>query len=466
MTGTAALREGGPPADRYRAAGTQPVLRPIAWATLAFVALAVLAGGGGPASPAATMIVEAGAALLFGAWALTAQAPLLADRERRRTSVCLAFLGAVLLLPMLQLVPLPAGFVDALPGRELARLIRAEAGGGAASLPMTLDPERTVASWLAMLPAAATFLAVLVLDRRERLAVVGMVVLLAAADAVLGVLQFASRGSDALLLYDTPHKLAAVGFFANRNQNADFLLIAPMFAAAALRSLRGGLGRHRVTLSLGLLAFFVLSVIAAASRMGLLLLTLAVPITLLLTVRGLTTRHVAIAALGSAAIGLALAAFAFTNDRVASVFARFATTSDTRFEFWPDVVYVLGLYWPWGSGIGTFDPVFRAIEQVDIVTPYFVNHAHNDYLELVIEAGAAGMLVIVAAAALVAYFAIVHLRRALAREGDAMAIAALGAIGVVLLHSLVEYPLRSLSLSTLFGLAAALLLSPRIRSVQ
>ena len=45
---------------------------------------------------------------------------------------------------------------------------------------------------------------------------------------------------------------------------------------------------------------------------------------------------------------------------------------------------------PIGTGLGTFSTVYRRYEDPSRVTRQFANHAHNDYVEAVLELGAAG----------------------------------------------------------------------------
>ena len=58
-----------------------------------------------------------------------------------------------------------------------------------------------------------------------------------------------------------------------------------------------------------------------------------------------------------------------------------------RFEAWPVVWREALAHLPWGAGVGAFDRVFRAAEPLALVAPTFFNHAHNDYLEALLEAG-------------------------------------------------------------------------------
>src|SRR5690606_4034235 len=81
----------------------------------------------------------------------------------RRNSVsahplAIGILAAIAALPLLQLIPLPPGLWTALPGRSEPALALELAGIAPGWTPLSLVPERTWRSFLALLPPAATFL--------------------------------------------------------------------------------------------------------------------------------------------------------------------------------------------------------------------------------------------------------------------------------------------------------------------
>jgi len=113
---------------------------------------------------------------------------------------------------------------------------------------------------------------------------------------------------------------------------------------------------------------------------------------------------------------------------------------------------------PLGSGLGSFLRVYRLYESPDQVTPEYVVHAHNDYAELVLELGLAGALLILG------FFAWwVATARAGWRTGGGgpYARAASIASAVILVHSLVDFPLRTAAISAGFAMCLALLIDRR-----
>ena len=48
-------------------------------------------------------------------------------------------------------------------------------------------------------------------------------------------------------------------------------------------------------------------------------------------------------------------------------------------------------YAPFGGGFGSFEAAYKIVEPVNLLSLQYLNHAHNDYLELAIEAGLPGL---------------------------------------------------------------------------
>ena len=79
----------------------------------------------------------------------------------------------------------------------------------------------------------------------------------------------------------------------------------------------------------------------------------------------------------------------------------------------------------------------------------FINHAHNEPLELLLEGG------VPAALAMLAYCVLLVWRLTAARHSQ-LSLAALCGIGFTIVHSLVDYPLRTAALVAVFALLNAI----------
>jgi O-antigen ligase len=114
-------------------------------------------------------------------------------------------------------------------------------------------------------------------------------------------------------------------------------------------------------------------------------------------------------------------------------------------------------YMPFGSGLGSFLRVYRTYESPDSVSSEYVIHAHNDYAELALELGLPGIILMLL---FLAWWAVVVVR--VWKDGGApFARAASIASAAILVHSLVDFPLRTAAISTCFAMCLALMSEPR-----
>jgi O-antigen ligase len=119
-------------------------------------------------------------------------------------------------------------------------------------------------------------------------------------------------------------------------------------------------------------------------------------------------------------------------------------------------------YFPIGSGFGTFVPVFGMFQGPESAFSSYVNHAHDDWLELWLEGG------VPAAALMLAFLAwsIMALRPIWRPAGERALTALLFpraasiVVALLLAHSFVDYPLRTIAMACVFALACGLLIAP------
>ncbi len=64
--------------------------------------------------------------------------------------------------------------------------------------------------------------------------------------------------------------------------------------------------------------------------------------------------------------------------------------AEQRVAYFPLLLELSRTYLPFGSGYGTFDPVYRSFEPDWAITTKYLNHAHNDLLELADDGRRAG----------------------------------------------------------------------------
>jgi O-antigen ligase len=414
-----------------------------------FVAACVLLGGG-PPEPGALL----GAILVAGAWLLGVAVHAGGwDAVRRLPRPAQAVLAAFLLLPLVQLVPLPPAVWQALPGRALAAEVMAATGQADAWRPLTLDIGATLQSLALFVVLAGLFAASLVLTAGQVRQLFVLLLALAGVTVMLGLVQVVSRG-EALLFYPNQHLGVLTGPFANKNHAGLFLAIAILALALILWRERH-VSRRALTVAAPLLGVLLVAALITFSRAALMLCGLATAIGLLL-VLGDRLRERA-AAIGGAAVALAAGlAVVASTDLVGRSLGRFSdVATDDRWTFWRRSWPLLGTYWPTGAGLGSFTDLFPTIEPLSAVRPTYLNHVHNDYLEIVIETGLLGPALLAAAALVVGQATARHLRT-LARTDSRLAVIGAAIVFLCALHSAFDYPLRRPAIAAPFFVALGL----------
>ncbi len=388
--------------------------------------------------------------------------------ENPSASAAVLFLGlAPLWTGLVQLTPLPASLWAALPGRELYVQALAVAQAPAAAFrPLSLVPDATWVSVLAGIPLTAAFLLAHTCTPRQLTVLTRALVVFALAQAVLGLLQM---GAFPGLYFGAAAADRAIGSFANRNHFASYIAMTVPLAILALRQghapapARGGAhgGRWAGGALWGVVLFILLAAVLASNSRGGAVTCLVV--TLLAVLLPLRRRHAparhwrlagvaALLLLVAAAVGLDALMSRFENDPTPYLAGdRWMMVTST----WRAAL----AFWPVGSGLGTFAAVFPGFQPAGLRG--FINHAHNDYVQLLMECGLLAVVLAGLAVALVARQAARLVRRARAVGLDAPALlqasCGLGLLAV-LLHSWVDFNLRipANALSAAFLLGAFL----------
>jgi O-antigen ligase len=130
----------------------------------------------------------------------------------------------------------------------------------------------------------------------------------------------------------------------------------------------------------------------------------------------------------------------------------------SRSEIFATTSHAAGDFMPFGSGLGSFRTVYQLYESSDRVTPDYVVHAHNDYAEVALELGLGGIILILV---FLLWWAASVWRTWRTTEAGPFARAAAISSAAVLIHSLVDFPLRTAAISACFGMCLALLADSR-----
>ena len=421
---------------------------------LSFVLLAALLvilwlAGGASREDVAGQILSRGAS-----WIAIVVAVLFARRPRIAEARGAALvLGAAILLCVVQLVPLPPGVWRALPGR--AAFADPLISPPDLWRPWSLVPGATVnALFSLVVPLAVLVLATGVREEQKRWIPVAVLAVIALA-LLVGLLQFTGAQIVNPLVNGTPG--AVDGMIANRNHFALFLaiglLIAPVWGVGA-----GNASRVRAPIALGLVLLLVLTILASGSRAGMALGVVALVLGLVMSRRGLKSAlrrypRWTLPAIGVGIVAL-IAIFVLASvaaDRAVSIdrLVEQDAGADMRTRGLPTVLAIVRTYFPFGSGLGSFDPIFRMHEPFALLKPTYFNHAHDDFLEIVLTAGLPGLLLLVAAIGWWAWRSVAAWRSdaVLPKLGSATLL-------LILLASVVDYPARTPIIMAMATIAA------------
>jgi O-antigen ligase len=422
---------------------------PLAWLASVYLLLLLLLGGGGSPAAVSELLCEIVAAL-----ALTAWVALGGPHAMRGQIAVVLVAGLVVALPLVQLIPLPAGLWQLLPGREMLRDSLTLVNSADTWRPISVAPQRTLEALLSLLPPLLAMLLVASLTLAERQNLLKLIALFALLSIAIGAAQIASNGSGPFHFYAGAEPGVLFGFQANRNAQVDVLLIGLLAAVAAWAA--GPQSSRGAAVMLGAMVLLILlGVVLTRSRAGIALVPVVIGWCLLL--RPWQPKLWTLWLSGLVIGGLVVAVL--RSRGFESVLARFEFADEYRPDIWRDTLFAIDQYWPLGSGLGTFTRVIGAAERLETIGPALPNRAHNEYLELLLEAGIGGALVW----GTVAVLAIGAVWRGLKRDAPVplpQAVFAGGTLMVVILHALVDYPLRSMGLAGLVGVAAALVLTP------
>ncbi len=412
----------------------------------ALLALAVLVGGGGVAYGLSNLAVQL-LALLLLALAPDGVARFLREAPR----LLLVLVAASCALPLIQLIPLPPGLWTGLPGQGLVRDAFLLSGDEAAWKRLSVAALPTFVAFLGTLAPLAIVALGWGLAPRELGALHRAAVFIGLACAGFGMVLVAAGNSTGI--YPEPPQAGVLfSTFANRNSAALFLVCGLILLASL--PVRRPLAGSELALRIVGAVILLLGVILTQSRSGIALLLvpgLLGGARLLTTSRGMRAKLIAALALGITVI--ASGAVLTLSSRVETSLARFDDLEDMRPAMWEDGISVARQYWPAGAGMGTFDDVFQTGESLEYVSPRRAGRAHNDYIEVAIEAGLPGLILIAGWLIWIGRASWLALRH---RAGWPAAGAG-AVLAAVALQSIVDYPLRNEAMLCFAALAVLLL---------
>ena len=358
---------------------------------------------------------------------------------------------ATILLFAAYLIPLPSSLWTTLPGRSIVVEGYEKVGMSLPNLPFSLTPDITYNSLFDFLPPLAILLTVaLTRSARELMLTLYTIILISVIAFPIGLMQSFNPGQ--FKFYEFVNLGFPVGFFSNTNHHAIFNVMAvPLAIYIASRGYRRFInnddGISKIALAVMALILMVTSVLLAESFTGLMLAILVIVLSLPMVFSAqLKSPKVLMGVI--AGLGLFLAAAIINAGDLQTLFADSLNESDNipRAIIYDNTIAAISTMGWTGSGPGSFYDVYLMYENRATMNTTFVNQAHNDVLQIILELGIFGAVLMGAFAIwfISACFKGVTSRR---RSRKLILILLVSTLAVIL-HSFVDYPLRTIALAS------------------
>jgi len=450
---------------------------------VAFIVLAFLLGGGSRADIQSLVILRP-LAIVCAAFAICNL-----DRQKfRALGLPFWLLLSLTVWIAVHLIPLPPAVWQSLPGREIYSGIENLAGIEASWRPISLSPFNTWNSLFAMSIPIATYLLYSIQTASMRREIFLAIAMMGLVSLFLALLQILGDGRGSLYFYRITNFNLPVGLFANRNHQAALIaLLIPTLVLIATKQ-RPRWIDPRLLWIIAIIAIIVTIplLFLTGSRAGIILGAAAVLFSIYLYQS--LERTTSMRKAGSnqdrylekkgpnrsdkivksrrllwagivAILSLVAAILYFSRTKALDRFFEEGDVDELRMELLPYLIDMVSFYFPVGSGFGTFDLVYRRFEPMELLNSSYLNHAHNDWIQILIEGGVPALLIIVAFACWLVFriSGLFFARDSVGQSGFGLkALASFVLVGLIAV-SAVDYPLRVPSLMVVFTICVAIL---------
>lgn len=438
------------------------------WLLVVFLVLVFFTGGSSRADSQSLALLRPLSVLICGIaiWKM----------RRQNAAVSMGFCwfwASALLVVVAQLSPWPAAILPVRGDPTIFETINAISGSDRSWRPISIAPHLTLNALFSLASPLAVFLLGLQLVKSEREKLLVVMLLLGLSSALLGILQVAGDPYGIFYTYRITNNGLPVGLLANRNHQAVFLAsLFPILAVFAIDNNATFLPKAAKA-SLGLIigVTFIPLILVTGSRAGLAAAAIGIATALWIYARyneqpkkAVPSRSkvtIIYASALSAALLMVVTTIVMSRAEGLNRILEGENTSDIRFQLWKPVISAAHNMAPFGSGTGSFVPVFQIFEPTNLLTHYLINQAHNDWLDLYLTLGLFGLIV-------AALFGTVVIRNFLQNVNGArlagrsvllswLAIFILALFG---LASFFDYPLRTPMLSCYVAVAMVWLTKP------
>ncbi|MBX3243140.1 MAG: O-antigen ligase family protein [Acidobacteria bacterium] len=371
--------------------------------------------------------------------------------------------GTIRFSPSLLQFPLYAMFayavIQVVPFGAIAEL------AGVTEIPRTIsvDPFSTKLSAVHFLALGVFFsLTIVLLDSAQRLRRLSTVIMVFGfCFAFFAILQSVLSPEKIYGVYKSSYAATPFGSFVNRHNFAAYM---EMTAALPLGLLfTGAVSRDKRLLFVTATALMGVALLLSGSRGGFVAFIALVLLTAILTIGSRKKKSILVrVGLATALLAAIIGGSFFVGGE--SSLTRIAETtmseniSTDRTNIWSVTLKVIGANLPFGAGFGAFGVAYTQYDNMSGLER--VEQAHNDYLQVLADAGLIGLMI--GAAFLIILFQAG--RKAVGVENTfrrGIAVGAASGIFAILVHSLFDFVLHTTAISILFLILMAMLNAAR-----
>jgi len=382
----------------------------------------------------------------------------LSKQRTNNEGALIVMLGCFALIGALQLIPLPPWLWKSLPHYGVVAQLDATLSLEGQWRPLSMAPMRT-SNMLGSIVVPAAALMVAIAFSTSSKTILRVIAGLGVLNALLGLLQIVAGRYSLLYFYEVTNRGSPVGILANENHAAIFAacsMLVVAFLGLKVRRKSGAL-LERILYSAAFCLIFFVSLVGG-SRAGLVAAVGAILVSLCMlalsprhrrgrsagaveTRRWLDNMPGLILVIPIGVVSLTVASF-LALDRVPAFRDLLDQDGfeDLRWSIWPVITNLLKDHWFLGAGFGSFEQVYHIHEPSTLLMPSYVNQAHNDWAQFIIEGGIlAGLLV----SGLSVWFTKQIVAVAAHRALKGGAIFWMSIFAVISSASLIDYPLRT-----------------------
>ncbi len=141
-------------------------------------------------------------------------------------------------------------------------------------------------------------------------------------------------------------------------------------------------------------------------------------------------------------------------DPIVDRFYQTDITKEQRLIVWSASLTAIKDFWLTGSGLGTFLDLFPLYQPADIKSIY--DHAHNDYLEVILETGVIGFIIMII---FIAILIRTIIKSNLQGRTGILLIAAVSSAFTMCMHSITDFNLHILSNVLCFSMVLGMVIA-------